>query len=246
MKLDRWQIKLGIGLVLASAAMYFVHYLLFDDAHHIFIYLVGDIAFAPIKVLIVTLILHRLLEVHEKRHLLEKLNMVIGAFFNEVGTDLLHRLFAFDRDADTARAELATVADWSAGDFAREAGKFKTFAFDVDSRQGDLADLQQFVRGKREFVLRLLENPNLLEHETFTELLWAVTHLTEELVHRADVAQSPDSDLNHLSGDIKRVYGLLIYEWLQYMKHLKESYPYLFSLAVRINPFKDSADAVVT
>ncbi|MDP2044073.1 MAG: hypothetical protein Q8K15_02750, partial [Candidatus Omnitrophota bacterium] len=47
----------------------------------------------------------------------------------------------------------------------------------------------------------------------------------------------PDTDYQHLSGDIIRVYQQLILQWLDYMKHLKQDYPYLFSLATRMNPF---------
>jgi len=85
----------------------------------------------------------------------------------------------------------------------------------------------------------------LLEHESFTDLLWAVFHLTEELACRTNVKQLPDTDYAHLSGDIKRAYVLLISEWLAYMKHLKADYPYLFSLAVRTNPFDPNASVEV-
>jgi hypothetical protein len=94
-------------------------------------------------------------------------------------------------------------------------------------------------------LLGLLENPNLLEHESFTDLLWAVFHLTEELGCRTDLKNLPDTDYAHLSGDIKRVYILLISEWLAYMKHLKDTYPYLFSLSVRTNPFDPNASVEV-
>ena len=40
---------------------------------------------------------------------------------------------------------------------------------------------------KRDFLLRLLENPNLLEHDSFANLLLAVFHLTEELAQRRDL-----------------------------------------------------------
>jgi hypothetical protein len=99
--------------------------------------------------------------------------------------------------------------------------------------------------GKRDFLLRLLENPNLLEHETFTEHLRAVFHLTEELTSREDLMGLPDTDYAHLSGDIQRAYGLLVHQWLDYMRHLKDNYPYLFSLAMRINPFDQSASPIV-
>ena len=54
-----------------------------------------------------------------------------------------------------------------------------------------------------------------------------------------------ESDYTHLAGDMKRVFTLLVYEWLAYMKHLKDNYPYLFSLAMRTNPFDETASPVV-
>ena len=94
-----WQITLGFLLVILSALVYLLHYYLFGDAHHIYIYLVGDIAFVFLEVLFVTLILHKLLEYRERKSLFKKLNMVIGAFFSEVGTELLKLLFEFDEEA---------------------------------------------------------------------------------------------------------------------------------------------------
>ncbi len=48
-------------------------------------------------------------------------------------------------------------------------------------------------------------------------------------------------DSEHLTGDIIRAYNLLVYEWLDYMQYLKNNYPYLFSLAKRLNPFDEKA-----
>ena len=98
---------------------------------------------------------------------------------------------------------------------------------------------------KRDFLLRLLENPTLLEHEAFTDLLRAVFHLTEELQSRQSGIELPPNDYMHLAGDIKRVYSLLVQQWLDYMKYLKVNYPYLFSLAMRTNPFDQEASPVV-
>ncbi len=67
MKHARWHIILGISLVSLSVLFYSAHFLIFGDPHHIFIYLLGDIAFVPIEVLIVTMIIHKLLEEREKR-----------------------------------------------------------------------------------------------------------------------------------------------------------------------------------
>jgi hypothetical protein len=72
-----------------------------------------------------------------------------------------------------------------------------------------------------------------------------VFHLAEELSARNQTHNLPDSDYEHLSNDIKRAYGVLVSQWLAYMRHLNRDYPYLFSLALRTNPFDKDASVVV-
>ena len=236
MKRFNWQFFLGLLLISLSALFYLIHYVLFRDSHHIFIYLLGDIAFVPIEVLLVTLIIHRVLSVREKRSMLEKLNMVIGVCFSEVGTELLWRFAGFDTHSDRIRKTLTVTNDWSMQEFSSAGRRIKDFDYTIECQRGDLVDLRCFLAEKRSFLLRLLENPNMMEHDSFTDLLWAVFHLTEELVRRTDVGRLPDSDYEHLAGDIERAYVLLMFEWLEYMKHLRSTYPYLFAFASRRNP----------
>jgi len=245
MKSVGWEIRFGLSLVLLSALLYLAHYATFRDSHHIFIYMLGDIAFVPIEVLLVALILHRLLDMREKRAMLNKLNMVIGAFFSEVGDELLAYFSEYDLKLDIIRKELVITDKWSEQEFMDLSKRLKNYDYRIDIQNVDLEYLRNFLVGHRTFLLRLLENPNLLEHESFTELLWAVFHLTEELAKRGDLKQLPDTDYKHLSGDMKRVYTLLIHEWLDYMRHLKDNYPYLFSLAMRTNPFDPDASPIV-
>ena len=246
MKKLNWQIVFGLSLIFLSAVLYFAHYAIFRDAHHIFIYLIGDIAFVPIEVLLVTLIIHKLLSVREKRNRLKKLNMVIGAFFSEVGTRLLRTFSDFDPNAGTMKSNLVMVSNWSDKDFSLMSKRLQGYDYTIDSKKGDLEELKKFLTGKREFLLGLLENPNLMEHESFTDLLWAVFHLIEELDFRENVNRLSRGDYGHLSIDIKRAYRLLVYEWLVYMKHLKDNYPYLFSLAIRTNPFDPNVSVEIT
>lgn len=240
-----WQLILGISLVVLSAVLYGIHYLIFRDAHHIFIYMVGDIAFVPIEVLMVTLIIHRVLTDREKRAMLKKLNMVIGAFFSEVGLKLIPFFAKFDHKSDEIKKDLSGMKKWKDEDFKNAEERINAYDFKVDSNLSDLKKLKEFLSKRRNFLLRLLENPNLLEHETFTELLWAVFHLTEELEYRQDLDKLPATDLDHISGDIKRVYILLLSRWVDYVMHLKGNYPYLYSLAVRTNPLDEEASPIV-
>ena len=245
MKRFRWQIIFGISLIALSAILYSSQIFIFKRPHDTFFYILQDLAFVPISVLIVTLILDQLLRMREKRAMLKKMNMVIGAFFSEVGTGLLKSFLDFDVHYDGTRENLIITNEWSEREFSAVKKSLKVYDYKIESQKGDLEDLKGFLIDKREFLLGLLENPKLLEHESFTDLLWAVFHLTEELACRADVKQLPVTDYAHLSGDIKRAYVLLISEWLAYMKHLKDVYPYLFSLAARTNPFDPNASVEV-
>lgn len=246
MKRVGWQMLLGLSLIALSVVLYLVHYAIFRDAHHIFIYMVGDIAFVPVEVLLVTLIIHRLLSEREKRIRLEKLNMVIGAFFSAIGTRLLTSFSDFDPRLDTIREYLIVRDEWSDQEFYSVSQQLRNYDYRIDIEKVDLQDLRGFLVEKRELLLRLLENPTLLEHESFTELLRAVFHLSDELENREDVTLLPQTDLRHLTKDMERVYVLLVCEWLDYVKYLKASYPYLFSLAMRVNPFDLEASPLVT
>lgn len=240
-----WLVFLGVSLLAASVAVYYIHYLIFDDAHHIFIYMVGDIAFVFIEVLLVTLIIHRVLSEREKRERMEKLNMVIGAFFSEMGITLLTYFSDFDPKLETIRRDLIVKDNWSEEEFTRVDQRLRKYDYSVEAGGIELNDLASFMVGKRQFLLGLMQNPNLLEHESFTDLLRAVFHLTEELAARGNVCQITDPDCKHLNNDIKRVYQLLVHQWLDYMLHLKSNYPYFFNYALRTNPFDQTASPFI-
>jgi len=194
---------------------------------------------------LVATVTEMLLNKREKSVRLEKLNMLIGAFFSEVGTKLLIHFSDCDPKLNKIRKELIVAGDWSGQEFSRVSRRLRNYDYGIDIQKVDLEDLRNFLIKKRNFSLRLLENPTLLEHESFTDLLRAVFHLTEELDARENLSNLPDTDYEHLAGDIKRAYILLVHEWLDYMKYLKDNYPYLFSLAMRTNPFDKNASPVV-
>jgi len=246
MKRLSWPILLGLSLVVLSILLYLIHFAIFRDVHHIFIYMVGDIAFVPIEVLLVTLIIHRLLSEREKRARLEKLNMVIGTFFSSVGTRLLTYFSDFDPELDSIRRHLIVTDEWSEQEFSSVSQRLKSYDYKIDIQGVDLEHLRSFLVEKKDLLLRLLENPTLLEHESFTELLRAVFHLSDELENREDVRELPDTDYQHLANDIKRAYVLLAREWVDYVRYLKSTYPYLFSFSMRMNPFDLEASPLVT
>ena len=244
MKRHGFLIAAAVVLLVLTAGLYLIHYAIFRDAHHIYIYLVGDLAFLPLEVLLVALIIDRVLDWREKRVMLSKMNMVVGVFFSEMGTRLLGELLpGFDRSQMISG--LGVKHDWSADDFRRATDFADNLKPQADCRAINLEALKGFLSHERDLLLRLLENPNLLEHERFTDMLWAVSHLAEELEARPQLQDLPNSDEAHIGQDIGRAFTALAAEWLDYVQHLKSHYPYLFSLVLRTHPLQEHPSATV-
>ncbi|MCK9592219.1 MAG: potassium channel family protein [Methanoregula sp.] len=186
-----------------------------------------------------------MIDMRERSQRLEKLNMIIGVFYSDVGTKLLKKFSGIDPEIKEIRSVLVVSNNWSAADFTKALARLKEHSFLLDSRAISLEELHTFFSQHQGLMLALLENPQLYEHDRFTDLLHAVFHLSEELNAREHLIDLPTADYNHLSGDLTRVYSQLVIEWLEYMQHLKKKYPYLFSLAMRTNPFDAHASAIV-
>ena len=114
-----WKVWIGIILIVISVFFYLLHFVIFRDSHHIFVFMLHDIAFVPLEVLLVTLIIERLLHEREKLALLKKLNMLIGAFFSEAGSHLLKSLTGFIQDKPLMNSNFSIQADWTDKDFER-------------------------------------------------------------------------------------------------------------------------------
>ncbi|BEQ16847.1 potassium channel family protein [Desulfoferula mesophila] len=174
-----------------------------------------------------------------------KLYMVEGIFFSELGSELLHLITRGDPQREELSGELRVKADWSPGDFSRLQERLVAYGYEVDPALVDLKEVRRLLAAKTGILLRLLENPAISEDDGFTDCLRAVFHLKDELYHRRNLVELPASDTAHLAGDLKRVYRQLVMRWLSYAGHLSRRHPYLFSLAVRLNPFDPQRDVVV-
>jgi hypothetical protein len=226
MNAARWQWIAALWLVTVSLVLYAVHFLIFKDSRHIFFWSLTSLAFLPISVLFVTLIINRLLTDRACRARLQKMNMVIGTFFSEVGNELLGMLAEWDENVDALRPLLTIRGDWEQKDYAESARRLAGHAYNVDPERLDLVAAKEFLSSRKTSLLRLLENPNLLEHEASTALL-------------------PETDVTHLAGDFRRAYAVLARQWFEYLRFIKKACPYLFSLAIRTNPLDRGATPIV-
>jgi hypothetical protein len=241
-----WRTGLLLLLILLSAVFYGINYGIYRDTTYMGRLLTMQLGFVPVQVILITLFLNSVIAGREKRARLAKLNMVIGSFFSEFGEHLLRIFTDLDPKGDDLKRGVLLAREWTDTDFAAAHDYVNKHDYAIRINVGRLLELREFLLMKRTFMLWLVENPNLLEHESFTDLLMSVFHLTEELAHRGDFSTLPDTDYRHLAEDIKRAYRSLLSEWLEYMKHIRTSYPYFYSLAVRANPLNPASRPEVT
>lgn len=231
-------------LVVISLAIYIIHQLLFNNLKDTLYYTIMDLAFLPLQVLLVGIIIERLLARREAAEKISKLNMVVGTFFSEIGNNLSKLLLAAASDREGIISKLNVSSSWKAEDFKR-AQNFAAKDASADFSTINLAQLRELLVSRRQFMITLIENPNLLEHERFTDLLLSSFHLMEELESRPSLIDLPGKDLAHLNGDIRRAYQYLVIEWLDYMQHIKTNYPFLYSHFLRTHPFQPNPSAII-
>lgn len=194
---------------------------------------------------IITNVTQMLIQRGQNRFRARRLNMIIGVFFTEVGNKLLSIFTQYDPQISEIRQDCLVNQNCSETDFTNLKKQLNKHECNIDPKSIDLPMLSEFLIKKGDLLLRQIENPDLLEHESFTELLWAVIHLRDELISRKSLTNLPESDRAHLANDAKRVYTALVKRWVDYLQHLKRAYPYLFSLALRTNPFSEKPQAVI-
>lgn len=241
----KWLAKIGFAFALISFAIYLLSYLLFHDIDFMSHHLMIDLAFLPIEVFLVATVFEKLMGRREEKARLERLHMITGAFFNEVGTDLVKTLAQNNSDAMITVKDYDLNETWSDADFARFKNNINQNVVKLQINATNLLELRDLLISRREYLLRLMENNNLMESEHFSQLLLAIYHLFEEIRLREDLQNLKPSDFAHLSEDVRRIYLLLTEQWINHLSHIKENTPYLFSLAVRTNPFNPEASVEV-
>jgi hypothetical protein len=232
----RRMLVLSVSLVVPSAALYGLQLVLFPDPRTVWLGLLSQLAFLPLYYLFTTIVIDAALARKEREDRLRRVNVLVGVFFHEVGDALLARSTGHLSSADRAVCSGRIEAAWDEADFAKARRDVEAAHPRFDLDEAAFLGLAGLLGAHRDGLLRLMQNPSLLEHESFTELLLAVFHLVDEFDRRPAPKEFSAADVAHLEGDLRRAYVLLRTQWLSYVQHLKREYPYLYSLVVRTGP----------
>ena len=234
----KFETKLAILLLIGSLVFYIINYFMFYDLEFIERYLLAQLGFLPISALLVSLVLNKIMVKRERERRLEKLNIVIGTFFADIGKYLLNFFSKYDPEIEELR-DMVNLAEFrSDEDFEKAMEKISEHPFDVDMDRINLYELRKSLQDKREVIINMLDNPAIYEHEKFTDLLWGLLHLVEELRSHHAFDTLSQEEKEKIKEDIRDVYNLLTYEWINHAEYLRRNYPRMFSLAVRTNPFR--------
>jgi voltage-gated potassium channel len=174
-----------------------------------------------------------------------RINMLVGVFFTEAGNDLLRIFTEFDPGIEAIRKDFLVTADWTPEKFQHLKERLNSYEYKIEPSRFDLEKTWSFLHERGDLLVRQLENADLVDNESFTGLLWATVHLRDELVARHSLKNLPKADIGHIIVDAKRTYSLLTLQWIDYLQFLKAKYPFLFSFALRTNPFVENPDAVI-
>lgn len=231
--LFRDNIKLIALFFLCSIVFLVAQLLIFKRTSDTFFYIFQDMIFLPINAIIVSFILGNMIRENEKKERKSKIGILINEFYAESGEDIIIYLNKFVVDLNEVANCIDIKTDWSFADFTKVSNKVSSLNVKFSITEEELDSLYIKLLSKKLNILRLFENQSILEHDQFTEMLWAVYHLLEELRNRNNMQDLSEKDIEHIKVDMKKAYIVLVKEWVIYMQNLKSSYPYLFSLSVR-------------
>ena len=239
MKISRWTIMLSVILIALSILIFVIKVLVIGDNPEsgTLSYIFNALGFLPLNVLFVTLLLSSMLNMRAKREREEKTKMVFTLFFTEIGSELLRTFVAGDAEAALIREKMAVKSGWKHAEFAQAIADAGELCKKTTPSAADFNRMRSLLLAKHDFLLRLIENPVLLEQELVSRLLQDLFHLETELVARGEIAEENAADLAHLRGDVNRAYANLAKLWLTHMEYLSRNYPYLLSYSLRTSPF---------
>lgn len=233
MKLN-WRFKLGSLLIISSIIIYITHGVVFKDPYFTFKLFYGQLGFLPFSVFVMAFIINKFIAIREKKQKEEKSYMLLGVFFSEIGSKLIKHYNSLNNEKEIISKIANKPESWSEENLKIIQKDFEDSKIDIKIDNEDLLKLKNILNVEKDFLLNLLQNPALMEHDVISHTVWAVLHVYEELNILDDIEKV---DKTHIKGDIERSFRALNRLWVRYMIHLKKNFPFLHSLAVRTNPY---------
>jgi hypothetical protein len=146
MKKYYWQIRLAVSLILLSAVLHLIQYLIYNNATDVIKLFLSALAFLPLQILFVGIIFQKTLDDRETKTRVRKIYMLIGAFFSDTGTDVLKLFAQNDAESNDIKNELLVKAEWTSADFKNIAKKLNRHEFEIQINRIDLISFKAILK----------------------------------------------------------------------------------------------------
>ncbi|MGL6107088.1 hypothetical protein [Romboutsia sp.] len=229
MKKVKHYFVISLILISLSGIMFLTHYIVFGQGVNTAYYSLMNLCFIPINSLVVTIILESLIDYKAKQERIEKLNMLVGIFFTEVGSKLMRLIIIADKDAQNSIIGF--------NDLNKIKNGLLTYEYKIVFEKIDIESIKVLLVSNSNLFINLVSNESIHQHEIFTDLLMSVIHLRDEILFLEN-DKFEELDIGHLEQDIIRVYKNITVQWIDYLEYLSNNYPFLYNNAIRLNPFR--------
>lgn len=230
-----------IFLSSVSTMLYLIHFIFFKEPIDTIANIITSLAFAPIQMIFDLLVIDKIMEIRENAKKAKKINMIIGSFYNVIGNDILTMLVKADPDNPSIKSMARVSKHCCEEDFWQLKNDLMNYDFKIDINELNLNDLNLILEKNKNFLIDLMISSVIDEDEEFSIMVMAVVHLRDEFATRRSNGLE-EYEVLHIKKDVENAYRLLTYQWVDYMKHLKEFYMQLFAKALIQSPFDDRSN----
>ena len=213
-----------IALIVISIVIYLIQIAIFHDVRTTEFYLLQDLAFMPLTIAIATIVVGGVIDAREKKDRLEKTRMLTSSFFTEIGASLLQEMMRMTEANDFIYG-VVSGAHSAEMDENQTIEQIKSMHICLHLDQPGYEQTRQIISSNKTNILILASNPLVIEHESFTDVLWGIFHLIDEFRLRGEWSDLTAQDKAHFEDDFAKVLRLLLLNWISDVHYLQETFP---------------------
>ncbi|MGL5415752.1 MAG: hypothetical protein ACRDAU_08850 [Clostridium sp.] len=231
--LKQW-IVLGGSCILLLTVYYVIDRSFINLINSILENLIGTI----ITMFFTGLLLNYVLTRREKKKTENRLNTLLGIFYEEFGNELLCEFVSADLCVNCLVRKAKINDEWTEKNYDNLKNVFEEYDYDIIGEKVDFKKIDQIIKDSEAFILDILFTQVIQNGGELSEILFDVIHLRDEIKDLDDIENIKEDELRHLEEDINRLYRRLAINWIMYMKILRERYPQLFRKALKKSPYE--------
>ena len=213
-------------LSIISGCIYGLQVLLFHDLRNTEFYILQDLAFIPISIAITTVVVGNIVARRSREEAAEKAGMLRTMFFSDIGRVLMKKIDAI--------SEPSIPACFGNGmSVQKQQEIIRSTVVTVHTDRDTYEFIRTFLNEKKQDLITLSGNNNLMDQDDFTQLLGGLFQLLDEFSLRGSYEELGESDISHMNDDFARVLILLGTNLAASAEFQQKHFPDFYQKAIR-------------